>query len=366
TSFAFSFLAFTDPSQPVAVSPYYHTADGNASIDTFLVTTGSDTIYYNIFIEQSNHYNNRPQARLRIKSSVGNSPYKIGLCVTSDSTDFHAWNVAELTNGAGNWGAVFSSGGISGWSAGDASYGIGAPGHIECVISVAAHRAKYTIPQGSILGGEIATFSSYGSTIDNRNKPDISAPGSSVTAAVSSFTNHNPGSVSQVVQFEGRTYRFVSLSGTSMSSPFVAGVVALMLQANPALTPTEVKRIIAQTAYSDQYTQQHGSIRFGHGKIDAYSAVSKSLETTGTAAFETDKVRFHLFPNPVIDKVYISVQADSRTVITLELYDLSGRQLQKQTVYTGVNTLNMENLAAGCYVVRLCDGKNTWTRKLIK
>jgi hypothetical protein len=182
-------------------------------------------------------------------------------------------------------------------------------------------------------------------------------------ASISSFIQEQISS-SVNVDFEGRTYKFVGLSGTSMSSPFVAGVVALILQANPHLTPVQVKEIITQTAYSDSYTRFSGTERFGYGKVHAYNAVLKSLETTVIDNFETDKTRITVFPNPSVDIVYISLQATSP--IMIELYDMSGKQLQKQIIYSGVNTIDMKSFAAGCYIIKFSDGKEKWIKKWIK
>ncbi|MDR0606602.1 MAG: S8 family peptidase [Bacteroidales bacterium] len=360
TSFTFGLQISNSNNETVACSPYYDTELGNYDIDTFLIVNTTDTIFYNAFIEKSNPYNNRPQARFRVKTNK----YRNGLIVTSQSGDFHAWNLIELSNGVGNWGANFDSRGMPGWSSGDNRYGIGAPAHIDCVISVAAHVTEKRNPIGANSGGYIASFSSYGPTIDQRMKPEISAPGYLVIASVSSFTQEQISS-SVTVNFEGRTYKFVGLSGTSMSSPFVAGVVALMLQANPYLTPVQVKEILTQTAYSDLYTERSGTERFGYGKVQAYNAVLKALETIGIANFETAKTRLTVFPNPGVDIVYISAQANLRPIM-LEVYDISGRQLQKQFIYSGVNTLDMKSFTAGCYIMKFSDGKKSWFKKWIK
>ena len=70
-----------------------------------------------------------------------------------------------------------------------------------------------------------------------------------------------------------------------MASPMVAGVVALILDANPYLMPQQVKDIIMQTAREDNYTQvilAEGSPKWGAGKINAYAAVQLALITVGT------------------------------------------------------------------------------------
>jgi len=363
TSFSFGFQIFNfNMDSVLEISPFYNTEDGDYSIDTFLIVRGIDTIFYNAFVEKSNQYNNCPQVRFRIKADNKN---RTALIVAAKTGNFHAWNLVELTNDVGNWGGNFGSGGLEGWTSGDKNHGIGAPSHVESVITVAAHAAKFTNGVGEVRGGNIANFSCFGPTVDNRAKPDISAPGENIIAALSSFTNRYSGSISSSVIFNGKTYQFIAASGTSMSSPFVAGVAALVLQANPKLSSEQVKEILTQTAYSDEYTEQHGIMRFGHGKVDAYQAVLKALETVGVSDFQTENLSFTVYPNPTFDLVYISVQADNQP-INVQLYDLSGRLLLQKTIYSGANTLDVNNLSAGCYILKLSHNHKTWTKKIIK
>lgn len=79
--------------------------------------------------------------------------------------------------------------------------------------------------------GNRVSFSSYGPTSDGRIKPDFMAMGSNVYAARSSSTT-----------------QYTYVSGTSFSCPLSAGVVALLLQANPNLTPIQLRTILRQTS----------------------------------------------------------------------------------------------------------------------
>ncbi len=112
-------------------------------------------------------------------------------------------------------------------------------------------------------GWPIASFSSRGPTYCTPDgsmaiKPDIAAPGVSVRSA-----------------YPGGGYE--SLSGTSMASPHVNGVVALIRQANPDLSVDEVKEIIYQTAVDLGPSGEDNS--YGWGMIDAYEAVQLALST---------------------------------------------------------------------------------------
>jgi subtilisin family serine protease len=83
-------------------------------------------------------------------------------------------------------------------------------------------------------GRRINPSSSQGPTRDARQKPDIAAPGTKIVAARG--FDADPGR------------QWMAMTGTSMASPYVAGVVGLMLAANPKLTGAQVSGIIQRTA----------------------------------------------------------------------------------------------------------------------
>jgi serine protease AprX len=119
----------------------------------------------------------------------------------------------------------------------------------------------------------IAGFSSRGPvTIDGsgRIKPDIVAPGVSVRSCIRGVNAYS------------------SFSGTSMAGPHVAGVVALMISANPALDGEveKIEQILEQTAVHTTSTQNCSTPgttipnnTFGYGRLDALAAVNMALKT---------------------------------------------------------------------------------------
>src|SRR5678815_4779611 len=99
----------------------------------------------------------------------------------------------------------------------------------------------------------MASFSSRGPTMyDYAAKPDLVAPGYgtvSMSDPLSSFyTNKAQFLLDGLVSTSYKPY--LALSGTSMAAPVVSGTVALMMQANPNLTPNLVKAILQYTAQS--------------------------------------------------------------------------------------------------------------------
>jgi serine protease AprX len=152
--------------------------------------------------------------------------------------------------------------------------GITAPGNAPWVLTVGASSHMGTIDRAD---DTIAAFSSRGPTaIDHIAKPDLVAPGvgiESLSAAGSTlYTTMGPYLLNGTVPTAYAPY--LSLSGTSMAAPVVSGTVALMLQANPALTPNAVKAILQYTA------QRYGGydpLTQGAGFLDAASAVRLAL-----------------------------------------------------------------------------------------
>ena len=109
---------------------------------------------------------------------------------------------------------------IAAGNSGPSAKTIGTPGVVEEAITVGAIDNA----------GTIARFSSRGTTVYNTEKPDIVAPGVNVPSL---WKNGGTNTI----------------SGTSMATPHVAGLVALILQAKPGLTPAQVKALIMSKAF---------------------------------------------------------------------------------------------------------------------
>ena len=323
----------------------------------------SDSVFFWCEVESTNDYNHRPVVQIHF---FKNNYYKYGLAVAAEGGEFHAWNMAFIDTEYGNWGGTFiKPSSHPDWLAGDDLYGISTPGNIDCAITVAAHKSRFAAPSGQMAGGAIASFSSSGPGFGQVSKPDISAPGNNIISSLSSYTNTYSGNYHASVQFNDRTYRFVQLSGTSMSNPFVAGVCALVLHANPNLSAAQVKEILLETAYNDQFTEQAGELRFGAGKVNAYQAVLKALNTVGVDVYTTPKESLYtVYPNPVSSQCYVTANTASESALC-QLYDLSGRLVLQTLLSSGVNPLNVSDLTPGCYLMKITDENTTVTKKLI-
>ena len=148
--------------------------------------------------------------------------------------------------------------------------GISAPANCPWVITVGASSTNGT---SSRKDDTMASFSSRGPTyIDWGAKPDLVAPGFgtvSLAAPESEFYRTKLSALLPGV-FKTGTMPYLSLSGTSMAAPIVSGTVALMLQANPKLTPNGVKAILQYTA--QQYAG-YDALTEGAGFLNTVGAI---------------------------------------------------------------------------------------------
>lgn len=141
----------------------------------------------------------------------------------------------------------------------------------------------------------IQSASSHGPTLDGRRKPDVTAASSLVVSAVSRFDGMFRALSIDTVSRGGVDYYYAPNQGTSMASPFVAGVVALWLQANPELSVDEVRDILQNSSWKDGRVDMRDSYLWGSGKIDAYAGLKYllkqypvSVQVPGTAEREME------------------------------------------------------------------------------
>ena len=189
---------------------------------------------------------------------------------------------------AGNYGKKFSGTKLYG--------GISSPGIDPSVLTVGATNTRGTDQRSDDL---VASYSSRGPTrgyvtdargnrvYDNLPKPDLVAPGNLITGAnalgtpddtssskSTSFSNILAKQVPSIVVRSNNASRemgLMQLSGTSLATPIVSGTVALMLQANPNLTPSLVKAILM---YSAQPLAGFNTLEQGAGELNVHGALS--------------------------------------------------------------------------------------------
>ena len=239
--------------------------------------------------------------------------------------------------------------------------GFGAPAAADKVITVGAVTENATISRDD---DGIAGYSNRGPRTDDGDddqkdelKPDLTAPGTDIHSCQYS-------SVGQVgVGYTDKT-------GTSMSCPHVSGIVALMLEANPNLTPKEVKTMLRQSAEQrgavyDSNLSSRYSREYGWGIADAFNAVRLALG--GDVPTLIDIVIKTPTPNEELkNKTYINASADINQgeVEKIELFINQKRYLSETDTNSFSYLWNTRKVRNGEYTINVTASGSNETESL--
>ncbi len=270
----------------------------------------------------------------------------------------------------------FSNLDLAGFDNGNAKESINDNATGKNIIAVGAYstRSTFITLSGKVYGfnnpdmlGDVASFSSYGTSFDGRNLPNICGPGYPVISAYSRYyyTSQNLGEddIEAKATVNDRDNHWGQMSGTSMSSPFVAGVGVVMLQANPNLTVSEVRNIMMETATKDEYTAKGDPIQWGAGKINALEAVKKVLGLGGVGEIFADE-NTRLILTQSDDKQY-NVFLAGVDEFNATVYNMSGSAVKTVNFAGNEGTLDASSLSAGVYVVEVKADNAHFTKKIV-
>ena len=221
-----------------------------------------------------------------------------------------------LVNAAGNSGT-------SSWRY------VGAPADVSSVFSIGAVNADENI----------ASFSSFGPTADNRIKPDVLAQGQNTT-----IVNYSSGGVS-------------TSNGTSFSSPVMAGVIACFWEAFPNKTNVEIMNLIRNS--SDKYNNP--TDQYGYGIPDFEAAYNTVLSIQDFDVFSKIKIS----PNPMKDFFSISKNNILLTEYSAEIFNILGQKVIELSNFSS-NKIDISFLEKGIYLLKIQKGNQHKTIKLIK
>ncbi len=224
----------------------------------------------------------------------------ISLSLGTDSNSNGSDAQSQAVNEAAEAGIVVV---VAAGNDGEEGY-ISSPGAADNAITVGALFDHSTVNR---TDDTLASYSNQGPRLDDGDsdsydelKPDVTAPGTYIMSAKGSNATASNG--------------YHQLSGTSMATPHVAGVVALMLDANPNLTPSDVKQILRDTAetrglpYDPELSDKY-NIGFGWGMIDAYAAVQSAMGAAGNPDFSISQSDISFSDNTPVENQRILITA---------------------------------------------------------
>lgn len=345
--------------------------EGNEESYSLVLKTDGANGYISVITEVS-PLNGKPHTYIAVELSSIQNSVNLGFSIKPLSTGtVHIW--------ADDYFTTLTNNNVAGYTQGNSQYSVGEIGGTgKRIISTGAYVSKNNYKDydgdqqstGQPLN-KIATFSSLGPTPDGRIKPDITAPGTSVGSSISSYDSDLQYEVIvNKTTWNGNTYYYGMMDGTSMASPCVTGILATWLQANPELTPEDVKSILSRTAIRDSYTgvlPEEGNSTWGYGKIDAWNGIKEILKMgsgiSQASALEpiillaSDKHGFRLL---------FTGECPNATVA---VYDMNGKQVYNNIV-KGVKsgeerTFSMENINQGMYIVKVTGNQMLFTSKLV-
>ena len=244
------------------------------------------------------------------------------------------------------------------WVQAEIGHNVLAPGCFPSVICVGAtaHRLGFTNYEGNYQDkstgttvGRLSNYSSYGPSMNGLQKPEVVAPGNNIISSFSSFyiEDHPDRQKNDVAHFnyEGRTYAWTADTGTSMSTPVVAGIIALWLQANPNLNANDVRDILEHTCRHPVDTLDFPNDQYGYGEIDAYRGLLYilGLDTVdGISHHQPSTASFRLQGR----QLYF----DNAIQGSVTIYSTDGRQLLHRQLTN--SPIDLSTLPLGIYAVQ--------------
>lgn len=262
------------------------------------------------------------------------------------------------------------------WDAASPGHNILSPAMFPSVICVGGtyHRQSYTNLNGQLMGtttpqvkGKRMASSSTGPALNGLMKPDVTAPGYNVLSSFSSYYETAPddwihNTMVARSECQGRAYHWFSNSGTSMSCPVVAGVIALWLQACPSLTRDDVMGVFSRTCSHPDETLTYPNNLYGYGDIDAYRGLLDILGLTSVSDISLHQPA-SVSIRPVHGGLSLTFGDVPASPVSVSLYRVDGTLMERHRVTPTSRevTLPLSSLPTGVCAVQVSSRERRFT-----
>ena len=218
--------------------------------------------------------------------------------------------------------------------------------------------------------GDISFFSSYGKLADGRELPHVCAPGLFVQSSLSRYTVNNEEEVMRQETVAGKMYEFGQMSGTSMATPYMSGVCALWLEADPTLSHTQIREIAQRTALSDDfcttnnhYTKAGEGNQAGSGKVDAFKGLKYILDNKASGLAQIEKGKDFIIR--AINGSTFEAYTAGAVAMSAALYSSHGHLVASAHQAGNTVIISAAGQSKGVYILRISDGKQTHVKKVV-
>lgn len=312
---------------------------------------------------ETNANNNRAHIYIAGNSSPKTSLRDIAIVVTGapgESVDLY---------GIGK--GCFTDHGREGYTSGSADGSINAIACGDNVIVVGSYNTRtawqtfkweqFYLEEGGFALGEVSPFSAYGTTFDGRDLPHLCAPGAMIESSLSRYYTAAysgddlkemvSGKVAAADGSADPDAYWGPQQGTSMSSPYAAGVAALVLQADPTLRHAELLEILKKSASLPAGATPGKA--WGAGQIQARDAILTALHISeaGIGDVVADR-RPDLFITPEGNRRF-RIDLPGAASVAASLYNMQGAEVAATRSSESTFTLDASAAAPGVHILRV-------------
>lgn len=272
---------------------------------------------------------------------------------------------------------------VSGYSKGTPDQSINGMACGDNILAVGAYvtSTSWYCPDGPMgyqtgagfVKGKIAPYSSYGTRFQGDQLPHVCAPGSGIISSYSSYyvsycdrTGYDDYGTSSAMTATApngtSTDYWGEMDGTSMATPFMTGVAALWLQADPTLTIDGIKDVVKRSSISDANTTP--ASRWGAGKVNAAEGlrvILADLSSLGSVEqdLSSDNISLAVTPGS------LKITAPGASSLQAQIFGLNGVAAAQAQAEGDILTVATDALAKGVYLVRVSSPTGYVTKKIV-